>query len=84
MQDNYKTIERKLKELESFNGNTLTARVEKTWGTFSYKVYSYNTLIAEKYWDGMEGEWFTRLNDTKYSVTTSKHQNIIRRAWGLK
>ena len=84
MQDNYKTIERKLKDLEAFNGNTLTARVEQTWGSFIYKVYSYNTLIAEKSWDGSEGEWHTYLNATKYSVTTSKHQNISRRAWGVK
>lgn len=82
--DNYKTIATKLKNLESFNGNTLTARVEKTWGSFRYAVYSYNTLIAEKSWDGTEGEWFTYFNDTKYSVTTSKHQNIIRKAWGVK
>lgn len=82
--DNYKVIEQKLRNLESFNGNTLTARVEKTWGSMVYRVYSYSTLIAEKTWYGDEGEWNTYLNDTKYSVTTSKHQNIIRRAWGVK
>ena len=82
--DNYKTIATKLENLEPFNGNTMTAKADKTWGRFEYKIYSYNTLIAEKVWDGSEGEWFTWLNDTKYSVTTSKHQNIIRRAWGVK
>ncbi len=81
--DNYKTIATKLKDLEGFNGNTLTAKVETTWGSFRYAVYSYNTLIAEKSWDGAEGEWFTWVNPNKYSVTTSKHQGIIRRAWGV-
>ena len=81
--DNYKTIENKLANREAFRGNSLTATAEKTWGTFTYKVYSYNTLIASKSWDGSEGEWHTYLNADKYSVTTSRHQNIIKRAWGL-
>lgn len=84
MQDNYQTIARKLSDLESFTGNSLTAKVEKTWGTFSYRVYSYATLIAEKTWDGAEGEWHTWLNPDKYSTTTSRHQNLIRKAWGIK
>lgn len=84
MQDNYRTIARKLDNLESFNGNTMRAQVEKTWGTFSYRVYSYSTLIAEKTWDGSEGEWVTWVNPSRYSVTTSRHQNLIKRAWGVK
>ena len=40
-----------------------------------YEVYSYSTLIAEFY----EGVWY--LNDTTYSVTTSKHQTFVR--WAL-
>lgn len=39
-----------------------------------YIVYSYNTPIA---WYSDKG-WF--IPDTKYSVTTSKHQNYVRRA----
>jgi hypothetical protein len=84
MQDNYKTIATKLANLESFWGNSMSAQFVKHWGSSSYSVYSYGTLIAEKTWDNSEGKWRTRLNETKYSVTTSKHQNLIKRAWGIK
>jgi hypothetical protein len=40
----------------------------------SYIVYSYGTPIA---WYCDKG-WF--IPDTKYSTTTSKHQNYVRRA----
>jgi hypothetical protein len=40
----------------------------------SYIVYSYGTPIA---WFCDKG-WF--IPDTKYSTTTSKHQNYVRRA----
>lgn len=79
--DNYKVIENKLRNLESFNGNSMTAKSNQTNSRFEYKIYSYNTLIAETVWDGSEGEWFTWVNPNKYSVTTSRHQNIIKRVW---
>jgi hypothetical protein len=82
--DNYKTIEQKLANREPFRGNSLTAIANETWGSFEYRVYSYNTLIATKTWDGSEGEWFTYLDPNRYSVTTSRHQNLIRKAWGVK
>ncbi len=81
--DNYRTIATKLTELEPFNGNSLTAIKETTWGTMTYKVYSYGTLIAEKSWDGAEGEWTTWLNPTKYSNTTSRGQNLVKKTWGV-
>ncbi len=83
--DNYKTIATKLANREPFKGNTLTATAEITdlGRVFTYKVYSYSTLIALKTWDGMEGEWFTWVNPNKYSVTTSRQQNLIKRAWGV-
>ena len=81
--DNYKTIETKLANREPFNGNSLRAIAEETWGNFTYKVYSYNTLIASKSWDGAEGEWHTWVSPDKYSQTTSRQQNLIRRAWEL-
>jgi hypothetical protein len=40
-----------------------------------YVVYSYATPIA---WHTFGGQWF--IPDAKYSVTTSRHQNIVRRA----
>ena len=39
------------------------------------RLYSYGTVIAQKLQNGA-----IILNDTKYSVTTSKHQNEIRHA----
>jgi hypothetical protein len=41
-----------------------------------YCVYSYATLIAT--YDTVSRKWW--INENKYSVTTSKQQNIIRRA----
>ena len=81
--NSYKEIETKLAELEPFNGNSLSAKAEQTWGSMVYRVYSYNTLIASKSWYGDEGEWHTYLNPEKYSTTTSRHQNLIRKVWGL-
>jgi len=73
--DNYKVIEQKIRNLEPFRGNTLTG----VYVGEVYKIFSYETLIAEV---GNMGNKL--INDTKYSVTTSKQQNIIRRAWGIK
>jgi len=72
--DNYKTIERKLRNLEPFKGNSLRA----FWDGGSYLVVSYSTAIASA--NSTERE----VTERKYSVTTSRHQNLIRRAWGIK
>jgi hypothetical protein len=81
--DNYRTIEAKLKELEPFKGNSLSAVKLIDRHELNYRVYSYNTLIASKIYSASEGEWFTSLSEKKYSTTTSRHQNLIRRAWGI-
>jgi hypothetical protein len=78
--DNYKVIEQKLSNLESFRGNTLNGYWGETDGNGFYYAVSYNTLIAT-YDPYTKKAW---VNPNKYSVTTSKHQNIIRRAWGIK
>jgi hypothetical protein len=46
----------------------------KAMGTLDYLVYSYGTPIA---WHTAEG-WY--VVEQKFSVTTSKHQNYVRRA----
>ena len=76
--DSYKEIETKLANLEPFRGNSMTGLFDE-WG--SYKVYSYSTQIAQAYLtaSGVRGI----MNNEKFSVTTSRHQNLIRRAWGL-
>lgn len=71
--DNYKTIARKLSNLEPFNGNSLRA----FWDERGYNVVSYYTLIAK-------AEGIHRELDTHYfSATTSKHQRLIASAWGM-
>lgn len=43
------------------------------------RLWSYNTVIAEKQ-KSASGDWdILLLNKTKYSVTTSKHQTYLRR-----
>ena len=41
------------------------------------KMYSYNTVILQRKWDAITGQRTFYLNMTKYSVTTSIHQNAI-------
>lgn len=68
----YKQIEGLLALHEPFNhSGTLTAKREGD----EYKIWSYSTLIAT--YNLMDGTWW--INPTKYSVTTSKQQNLIRR-----
>lgn len=47
-----------------------------------YSVYSYETRIALVY-RHRTGEQIAKLDRSKYSVTTSRLQNIIRKAWEL-
>lgn len=79
--DSYKVIEYKLRNLEPFRGNTLSGYYNEENGKLD--VYSYNTTIGQALF--INGEIVVDyFNPAKYSVTTSKHQNIIRRAWGVK
>ena len=77
MKINYKHAEGLLQVREPFHANSLSAyHTTDGW----YCVKSYNTIIAiDKFDDG--GVWTT---PAYYSQTTSRHLNIIRRAWGLK
>lgn len=67
---NYKQIEALLASKKEFKGNSLKARVEENG---EYVVISYNTVIASF----IEGVWW--INPRKYSVTTTKQQNLIKR-----
>jgi hypothetical protein len=75
--DNYATIATKLQGKERFTGNSLSAY----WCAFTglYTVKSYSTTIAT--YNTETGQLW--VEPTKYSNTTSRHQNLIRRAWGL-
>ena len=78
--DSYKVIEQKLRNLEPFRGNSLHGM--KNVDTDRLEVYSYNTTIGQALFiDGkIVVDYF---NANKYSVTTSRHQNLIRKAWGI-
>ena len=71
--DSYKVIENKLKRLEPFNGNSMSGYIFEN----DYLVFSYNTIIARH----RMNSWTYSINPEKYSVTTSRHQNLVRRAW---
>jgi len=76
MQDNYETIAVKLADLTPFSGNSMSARR----GLLGhYEVYSYNTCIA-RYFRAPLKPW---LDTAKFSGTTTRHQNLVRRAWEL-
>jgi hypothetical protein len=74
--DSYKTIEAKLQERLPFRGNSLNGFWDAQTGC--YVVYSYSTLIASIGENG--NRW---VNPNKFSQTTSRQQNLIKRAWGL-
>ena len=70
---NYKQIETALKNRVPFTGNSCHAYIDGE----QYRVISYSTLVATSE-NGVV--WVT---PNKYSQTTSKLQNIIKRAWGV-
>jgi hypothetical protein len=73
MTETYSTMPNKIAQLLPFKGNS----VRGIWNGKTYEVYSYRTLIATA--DGSV-QW---LDTRKYSVTTSRLQNIIKTAWKL-
>lgn len=69
---NYKQIETLLAEKAEFkHGYSMSAEMQGE----QYVVFSYSTAIAK--YNFNTGEWWINLQ--KYSVTTSKQQNIIKR-----
>ena len=74
---NYSQIESAIRARREFTGNSCAGR----WLDRSeYVVFSYSTLIYSD--DLMTGR--RTLNARKYSNTTSRLQNIIRRAIGAE
>ena len=73
---NYRQIETAIRECKPFAGNSARG----VWNSIDgyYRVYSYGTLIATIM--PYTTAHYT-INARKYSVTTSRLQNIIKRAW---
>jgi hypothetical protein len=66
-----------LADRQPFNAGTLTANYEDIGESLRYIVRSYGVEIA----DYTEGT--THPTAYQHSKTTSKHANIVKRAWGL-
>ena len=60
---------------QAFTTGTLSARYDSAG---NYLVFSYDQMIA-----GYHNTGRVDLNSNYYSKTTSKHLNIVKRAWGL-
>ena len=69
--DTYRDIERKMAELEDFDGNSMWGRDRSN----GYEVFSYATCIAILDYDSNTLYY----NEQDYSVTTSHHQHLVRR-----
>lgn len=75
----YRDMEERIRLMDSYaHGSSVGVR-----GPREYAVVSYNTPIAAARLTD-SGEWEYRMTSRKYSATTSRLQNIIRRAWGHK
>ena len=73
---NYQQIERELIPTLTPFTHAHSMRAEIRDGI--YYVFSYSTLIAYIYISDPNISWF---NPDKYSVTTSKQQNLVKRAY---
>ena len=62
-------------DFQNSNATVFTKRHEH-----GYAVYSYRFDWPLAYWDYDAQQWFT--HDDRYSNTTSKHHNYVRRGMG--
>lgn len=62
--------------LEAWRAGKKKGSSDSIWTQFGV-VYSYNTEILSRRYDSIVQKWIYFLNMTKYSVTTSRHQNAI-------
>lgn len=74
---NYSEIEQAIAECAEFRGSSCFGQ----WVGDTYLVTSYWTTIAKAV--PSPGGLVYWVNPEKYSVTTSRLQNIIRRVWGV-
>lgn len=66
---------------QPFNAGNLTAVISdiEPKAPVAYAIYSYSAIIA---WE-VNGVMVIAPNAYKHSQTTSKHANMVKRAWGL-
>ena len=73
---------------QPFHTGTLSATLESPTyygGGADYVVRSYGVIIAYSAYDPSYGHRSLYLDDNAYnhSATTSKHANIVKKAWGI-
>jgi hypothetical protein len=85
-----KEAEELLAEKFAFNAGSLTAKMEyidlgEPAPIYAYVVRSYGVAIAIHGSDSFADEYFKHIRFDAYdhSVTTSKHANMVKRAWRL-
>jgi hypothetical protein len=78
-----KQAEQAIANCEPFNTGTLTGTTEESdYGVILYVVRSYGVPIAQH--DAFLADTgLVYVTAYDYSVTTSKHANIVKRAWGI-
>lgn len=74
-QANYEQVAKAIRNMQEFRGNSCFGQ----WLGGVYLVTSYWTTIAK--YDSTTGEVW--VNPDKYSQTTSRLQNIVKREWVL-
>lgn len=67
---------------EEFTTGTLSAKIEDNGEDVLYIVRSYGVAIAEV--SPFIHNGYVYPNAYSHSKTTSKHANIVKRAWGVK
>jgi len=75
-----KQAEQAITMMKPFNAGNLRGEWYEGYERPFYAVYSYAEKIAEQEGDSPEHRWLT---EEKFSQTTSKHLNIVKRAWGI-
>jgi hypothetical protein len=77
---NYKEIEKRIEGMREFNGHSLCGVFNQYETTTHYSVYSYDRVELLYVCIDRDGAlvWF---NKHRFSVTTSKHQNLVERAF---
>ena len=72
-----------LKTLTPFVAGNLSADWEARDGFDIYTVYSYEEVIAEACYEMTPSNYEVYDHAYDYSPTTSKHANIVKKAWGI-
>lgn len=72
-----------LKTLTPFSAGNLTGVLESRDGFDIFTVYSYEEVIAEACYEMTPSNYEVYAHAYDYSPTTSKHANIVKKAWGI-